>query len=180
MKRLRLATVAVLAAALVYIPLAYAGGLWEQLPAASLPLSGSETIPQDTNLSGGVNPQTNKVSTANLRNAMFSNSGTLLGSAPTTATATAGAATVASGRFTITSEALITAAGADYVLTVTNTHVLATSVVLCSAANGTNTTEGMAINRVQPSAGSLIVRVRNTHATVALNGTIKVNCLVVN
>lgn len=179
MKRFHLAFLAVLAAVGI-VTSAYAGGMFEQYPTASLPLTGSETIPADTNLSGGRSPQTEKVTAANLRDAVLANSGTVLGSAPTTATASSGAATAAAGRFTVTSEALTTAAGSDYVLTVTNTHVLATSIVLCSAANGTNTTEGLDINRTQPSAGSVIVRVRNTHASAALNGTVKVNCAVVN
>jgi hypothetical protein len=59
MKRLRLATVAVLAAALVYIPLAYAGGIYEQYPGGTAP-TGVETFAADTNLSGGRNPQTGK------------------------------------------------------------------------------------------------------------------------
>ena len=103
-----------------------------------------------------------------------------VGPANGTATATTGAATLASRAGTVTSEALTTAAGADYVLTLTNSLITASSVVLASADNGTNTTEGLAINRVTPGAGSVVIHVRNTHATVALNGTIKVNFLVNN
>jgi hypothetical protein len=96
-----------------------------------------------------------------------------------TVTAVAGAATLNTLSGKVTSEALTTAAAADYVLTVTNSKVTAASLVVASADNGTNTTEGLAINRVTPGAGSLVIRVRNTHATVALNGTIKISFAVV-
>lgn len=96
-----------------------------------------------------------------------------------TATASAGAATLHASAGTVTSEALTTAAGSDYVLTLTNTNIASTSHVFASVDNGTNTTEGLAINRVTPSSGQVVIRVRNTHASSALNGTIKVNYLVI-
>jgi hypothetical protein len=96
-----------------------------------------------------------------------------------TATATAGAATLNSYSGKITSEAITTAAAADYVLTLTNSRIAATDIVLPSVANGTNTTEGLAINRVQAGAGSVVIRVRNTHASSALNGTIVISFVVV-
>lgn len=92
-----------------------------------------------------------------------------------TATAAAGAATLSKYQGKVTSEALTTAAGADYVLTLTNTKIAAADLVFVSVANGTNTTEGIAVNRVQPAAGSCVIRIRNTHATVALNGTIVIS-----
>lgn len=96
-----------------------------------------------------------------------------------TATASAGAATLSKVSGTITSEALTTAAAADYTLTLTNTLISATSIVTVTADNGTNTTEGMAVNRVTPGAGTLVVHVRNTHASVAWNGTIKLRYHIV-
>lgn len=42
---------------------ASAQGMFPGYPAASSPLTGSETIPADTNLSGGANPQTELIST---------------------------------------------------------------------------------------------------------------------
>lgn len=96
-----------------------------------------------------------------------------------TATATGGAATLNQTAGKITSEALTTAAGADYTLTLTNSFIAATDVVLCSVNNGTNTTEGLAINRVTPGAGQVVILVRNTHASAALNGTIVISFLVV-
>ena len=97
-----------------------------------------------------------------------------------TATATAGAATSNTQRGTITSEALTTAAGSDYVLTLTNSKISSSSIIVASADNGTNTTEGIAINRITPGSGSATIRVRNTHASSALNGTIKINFAVLN
>ena len=97
-----------------------------------------------------------------------------------TVTAAAGAATLAAYNGTVTSEALTTAAAADYVLTLTNSRVLVGSRVFASCDNGTNTTEGMAINRVTPAAGSVVIRVRNTHAATAWNGTIKINFYVLS
>lgn len=96
-----------------------------------------------------------------------------------TATATAGAATLNSAAGVVTSEALTTAAGADYTLTITDNEIAAGDVVLASVQNGTNTTVEPAITRVTPAAGSVVVIVRNLHATVALNGTIKVSFFVV-
>ncbi len=95
-----------------------------------------------------------------------------------TASATAGAATCNSQKGTITSEALTTAAGSDYVLTLTNNKISATSLVFVSVDNGTNTTEGLAVNRVTPGSGSVVIRIRNTHASSALNGTIKINFFI--
>lgn len=94
------------------------------------------------------------------------------------AAATAGAAALNTQSGTITSEALTTAAGLDYVLTLANSKITGPSVVLASADNGSNTTEGIAINRVTPGTGSVVIHVRNTNASVAWNGTIKIRYLV--
>lgn len=96
-----------------------------------------------------------------------------------TATATAGAATLNKVAGVITSESLTTAAGADYTLTITNSSVAATSIVMASVANGTNTTDGPCIKTVAPGAGSLVIKVTNSHASSALNGTVKVAFAVV-
>ena len=92
--------------------------------------------------------------------------------------ATGGAATSNTQRGVVTSESITTAAGADYTLTLTNSKVTATSVIQATADNGTNTTEGLAINRVTPGSGSAVIKVRNTHASAALNGTIKVSYII--
>lgn len=98
---------------------------------------------------------------------------------PGTATATAGAATLDKQTGTVTSEALTTAAGANYTLTLTNARVTAASVVFASVANGTNTTVEPIVTRVTPAAGSVVIIVRNVHASAALNGTIKISFAVI-
>jgi len=57
-----------LAAALLALGLtsAVAGGIFPGYPSASPPLTGNETIPADTNLSGGVPPQTELITTSQL------------------------------------------------------------------------------------------------------------------
>lgn len=159
-------------AACVAVPLAYAAGQFEAYPTGTAPLTGSETIPADTNLSGGQTPQTEKVTTETLKNYIVG--GNIANPSTRTATASAGAATLNSGYGVVTSEALTTAAGAVYTLTLTNSAIAATDVVLVTVGNGTNTTVGPSLAGVTPAAGSVTIVVRNTHASSALNGTIKV------
>lgn len=103
-----------------------------------------------------------------------------LGSGTKTAAATGGAATLNKPAGVVTSEALTTAAGAEYTLTLTNSAIAAASVVLVSFANGTNTQGTLALGRVTPGAGSATIRIRNAHASEALNGTIKIAFAVIN
>lgn len=91
-----------------------------------------------------------------------------------TAAASAGAATLAKSSGIITSEALTTAAGAAYTLTITNSTAAAADIAFASAANGTNTQGWLHVERVTPGASSLVIVVRNIHASEALNGTIKI------
>lgn len=91
-----------------------------------------------------------------------------------TATATAGAATLAKMSGIITSEALTTAAGALYTLTITNTTVAAADIAFASLQNGTNSAGTPHIVSVTPGSNSLVIVVRNDHATDALNGTLKI------
>lgn len=92
-----------------------------------------------------------------------------------TATATAGAATLAKASGKITSEALTTAADALYTLTITNTQIAAADTAFASLANGTNTQGQPVIERVTPGVNSLVVVVRNRHASEALNGTLVIS-----
>lgn len=96
-----------------------------------------------------------------------------------TATATAGAATLNKNAGVITSESLTTASGAEWTLTLTNSTIAAADQVYASVQNGTNTTAMPYITTVAPAAGSVVIKVRNGHASVALNGTVKVSFLVV-
>jgi hypothetical protein len=91
------------------------------------------------------------------------------------ATSVAGAVTLAALTGKITTEALTTAAVTAYTLTITNSLVAAADVVLVSVAFGTNTTGATAVSRVQPSAGSVVVLIRNVDAVAAFNGTLVVS-----
>ena len=95
-----------------------------------------------------------------------------------TATATAGAATLAKMAGVITSEALTTIAGATYTLTLTNTDVAAADQVFASVQLGTATTGMPTVTTVTPAAGSVVIIVQNIHASAALNGAIKISFLV--
>jgi hypothetical protein len=97
-----------------------------------------------------------------------------------TATAAAGAATLNASAGVVTSEALVTAQGADYTLTLTNSEAAAASVVVGSVSNGTNTQGSPVLLSVTPAAGSIVFVVRNLHGSAqALNGTIKVAFAIV-
>lgn len=93
-----------------------------------------------------------------------------------TATATGGAATLNNRFGKVTSEALATAQNGVYTLTITNSAIRASDIVMASVANGTNTQGTPTITRVQPAAGSLVILVSNLHASAqALNGTIVIS-----
>lgn len=98
-----------------------------------------------------------------------------VGSGTKTATATAGAATLNKSAGTVTSDALTTAAGANYTLTITNSFVAAGDQAFASVANGTNSAGLPVVATVTPGAGTLTVVVRNAHASAALNGTLLVS-----
>ncbi len=96
-----------------------------------------------------------------------------------TATGAAAAVTINALAGTITTEALTTAAGAEAAYTVTNNKVTASSIVLVSVADGTNTTVAAMVASVTPAAGSFVVVLSNLHAAAALNGTLKINFVVI-
>lgn len=141
------------------------------LPAAVMPLLGSEQIPADTGAAAGV--QTEYITPEQIKDFVFGNS------AEGTASATAGAATLNAGRGKITSEALTTAAGAVYTLTLTDSRIAAADLVFASVANGTNTQGVPAVGRVSPAAGSVAIEIRNEHASQALNGTLVISFFVI-
>lgn len=97
-----------------------------------------------------------------------------------TATAASGAATLNAQTGTITSEAITTAAGAAYTLTLTNSFVKAASVVLVNFKNGTNSQGTLALGSVTEANGSVVIIFNNLHASQALNGTIKIGFSVEN
>lgn len=90
--------------------------------------------------------------------------------------AVAGAVTLSSTLGKITTEALTTAAGALYTLTVTDDQVAAADIIMVSIANGTNTQGIPILSRVTPAAGSFVVTIENNNiAAQALNGTLVVS-----
>jgi len=95
-----------------------------------------------------------------------------------TATSTAGAATINVQSGVITTEALATAAGATYTMTLTNAAILATSQVYVTVGKGTATTGEPVVQFVTPAAGSCVILIRNVSAAAALNGTIKIGFFV--
>lgn len=98
-----------------------------------------------------------------------------LGSGTKTATAVTGAATLDKASGKITTEALTTAAGAAYTLTLTNSQIAAADTVYAALAWGTNSAGLPVITRITPAAGSVVIIVSNMHATVALNGTLVIS-----
>lgn len=94
-----------------------------------------------------------------------------------TATAVAGAATLAKTSGVITSEALTTAAGALYTLTLTDAKIAATDIVMASvqltSAGGTP-----AVASVTPAAGSVVIVIQNIHASAAFAAAIKIAFVV--
>jgi len=87
------------------------------------------------------------------------------------------AVTINSQAGVITTSALTTAAGASYVITLTNSSLLAASVVTLAFQGGTNTRKNYNVE-VVPSAGSAVITIYNTEPSNALNGTMKLGFLV--
>ena len=97
-----------------------------------------------------------------------------------TATSTAGAATINKQAGLITTEALTTAAAATYTMTLTNGAIKTTSLVFVTVAKGTATTGEPVVQFVTPAAGSAVILIRNVAAAAALNGTIKIGFFVLD
>lgn len=96
-----------------------------------------------------------------------------------TGTAVAGAVTINQNSGVVTSEALTTAAGAVYTLTITDSSIAAADIVLVSMGNGTNSAGSPAITTITPAAGSVVIKVQNIHASAALNGTLTFGFVIV-
>lgn len=96
-----------------------------------------------------------------------------------TATSTSNAATINAQSGVITTEALTTAAGATYTMTLTNAYIQASSIVTVSVAKGTATNGFPAVTWVTPAAGSCVIILQNV-GSAALNGTIKIGFKVDN
>lgn len=97
-----------------------------------------------------------------------------------TVTGAAGAATKNGRRVQLTTEALTTADGAKYTLTLTNAEIKADSLVLVAVKLGTATQGTPIITTITPAAagGSVVVIVKNIDGTNAVNGTLIFDFLV--
>lgn len=91
-----------------------------------------------------------------------------------TAAATSGAATLNKDAGVITTEALTTAAGASYTLTLTDSSIAAADQVFASVSYGSATAGQPVVTRVKPAAGSVVIVIQNIHASAALDGTLKI------
>lgn len=97
-----------------------------------------------------------------------------------TATAASGAATATGAYNFVTSEALTTAAGATYTLTLTNKFIGANSRAFVTLGLGTATAGTPVITTVTAAADTLTIVVQNIHSANALNGTITFAIEIVN
>ncbi len=133
----------------------------------------SFTVPSNTRLfnNSGVAPNLNR---SLVPLTMESGTGTAAAGPP-------GTVTISKQSGLITTAALTTAAGASYTVNLTNTEISASSIVIASSYNGTNT--GGALKgyvRATPGSGTCALVIFNDHSSAAFNGTVKISFLVIN
>lgn len=97
-----------------------------------------------------------------------------LSSGAVTGTSVAGAITINGQLGTITTASLTTAAGADFTLTITNPRFDAGGQLFVTVGNGSNTTVPCYAHSVSMAEDSAVIKVRNAHASAALNGTLTI------
>ena len=95
-----------------------------------------------------------------------------------TVTLSSNAGTLSKMAGVITTEALTTAAGSGQALTITNTLVAATDIIMVVRLGGTSA-NGTPIMKVVPGTGSFVVTLDNKHASAAFNGTFIIGFLVI-
>jgi len=93
-------------------------------------------------------------------------------------TEAANAVTISKQSGVITTSSLTAAAGASYVITLTNTLIATSSVVLVTVMGGTNTRKNFNVEATA-AAGSSVITIYNSEPVNALNGTIIIGFLVV-
>lgn len=130
----------------------------------------------NTNWSGTTVAATGLVSGGTVTSTGLATVGTLkVGTSTKTATAVAGAATLNKPAGVITTEALTTAKGAEYELTLTNSSIVAADQVFASVQFGSASAGLPVISRVTPASGSVKIRVLNADASDAFDGTLKIS-----
>ena len=86
-------------------------------------------------------------------------------------TCVSNAVTITSPRGTITTESLTTAAAGTQAITMTNTAFLAGDFAVCMVDKNAGGTGTPIISRVDvATAGTVVITIKNIHASVALNG----------
>lgn len=80
----------------------------------------------------------------------------------------------------ITTEDLTTGTGSTVTLTLTNSLIAATSIVLVTVGNGTNSAGQPTVLSVTPGAGSVAIIIKNSSGATAFNGTLVLSVLVLN
>jgi len=140
-------------------------GVVQTAPAGQYPmLSPRAFVAADTEAAAGQAPQSVAATVAQI--AMLA-----VAMAHNQQTSTAGAATSSTTSGSIITEALTTAAGATYTMTLTNTLVTAAGApLLVDIRSGSNTTPGMTLTSVTNGSGSSVFVFTNQGAA-ALNGT---------
>ena len=91
-----------------------------------------------------------------------------------TATAAAGAATLNKNSGVITTEALTTAAGANYTLTLTDAAISPSDEVFATVSYGSATAGVPHVAMITPGAGVVAIVIRNATGAAALNGTLNI------
>jgi hypothetical protein len=93
---------------------------------------------------------------------------------PGQATAANGAVTLNDDAGLITTEALTTGVGLTYTLTIATSQATDLSIAFASLSNGSNSQGDPTISTVKAQFGKVTIVVTNRHATLALNGTLKI------
>ncbi len=98
-----------------------------------------------------------------------------------TGTEAANAVTINAQSGVITTSALTTAASSSYLVTMTNSKIVGTgSIIIASVAGGTNTVKDISVEAICTAANTATLTIyNNVLITTALNGTVKINFIVV-
>ena len=97
-----------------------------------------------------------------------------------TATGAALAVTANGQTFDIATESLTTAAAGTAAYVITNNRIGSQSKVLVNVGFGTSTTGTPVVQKVVVASGTVTVTILNTHASAALNGTVKITGFIMN
>jgi len=96
-----------------------------------------------------------------------------------------GTVTTASGTLNVDAGTLVTpswtvVAGSTGTITLLNNQLHASSVVSLELYNGSNSQGTPVITNFVKSEGQIVITITNAHATLALNGSLKLDFIVVN